>query len=161
MFFPKKPSEKKEANSTLASIVTELLAEREYRYTVLENGVFKTGIRGDHLSWNVFITTDEERKLIAIRSVLPLFIEDNQKLNIVDLLNRINYQILLGKWSMDNEDGEVNCSLIQFADPQHFSASDLNMLLNTNFRTVDEYFPAIAGVNYGNMAPVIAFNSIP
>lgn len=161
MLFSRKAIEKKDSNTTLASIVEQLLTQKEFRYTVLDSGTFKTGIKGDHLTWQVYIHADEERKLISIRSVLPLFIEDNQKLNIVDLLNRINYQILLGKWSMDNEDGEVSCSMVQLADAAHLSLEQLNIMLNTNLRTVDEYFPAIASVNFGNMAPVIAFNSIP
>jgi len=48
---------------------------------------------------------------------LPLCVEDAQKLNMVDLLNRVNYQILFGKWCLDNEDGEISHITTHLADP--------------------------------------------
>jgi hypothetical protein len=133
---------------------------RKQAYSILSNGVIKTGIKGNNLSWNVYIRIDEDRKLITIQSVMPLCVSDSQMLNIADLLNRINYQILFGKWCLDNEDGEISHITTQLSDAEHFTKKELDILFDTNFRSVDSIFPAIANVNFGNTAPVVAFNSI-
>ena len=160
MFFSKKTIEKNELPATFAGLVEQLLTEKGFSYTFLKDNLIKIGIKGDRLSWQVYIRTDEERKLITINSVLPLCVEDAQKLNMVDLLNRVNYQILFGKWCLDNEDGEISHITTHLADPGHFTTKELDILFDTNFRSVDSIFPAIANVNFGNAAPVIAFNSI-
>lgn len=160
MFFSRKANQKITTVPTLTSLVEQHLTEREFSFSVVSEGVIKAGIRGNNLSWNVYLRIDEDRKLIAIQSVMPLCVRDNQLLNVADLLNRINYHTLLGKWCLDNEDGEVCHIITQLANVEHFTKKDLDILLNTNFSAVDSIFPSIANVNFGNVSPVIAFNSI-
>lgn len=160
MFFSRKSNQKVAKVLTLTGLVEQHFIEREFTYSTLSDGVFKTGIRGNNLSWNVYLRIDEDRKLITIQSVMPLCVGDSQLLNVADLLNRINYHIMLGKWCLDNEDGEVSHITTQLANVEHFTKKELEILLDTNFRSVDTIFPSIANVNFGNVAPIIAFNSI-
>jgi hypothetical protein len=160
MFFSRKSNQKVATVKTLTGLVEQHLTEREFTFSVLSEGVIKTGIRGNNLSWNVYLRIDEDRKLITIQSVMPLCVGDSRLLNVADLLNRINYHIMLGKWCLDNEDGEVSHITTQLANVEHFTKKELEILLDTNFRSVDAIFPSIANVNFGNVAPIIAFNSI-
>lgn len=160
MFFSKKSNQKVATAITLTGLVEQHLTAREFTYSVLSDGVIKTGIRGNNLSWNVYLRIDEDRKLITIQSVMPLCVGDSQLLNVADLLNRVNYHILLGKWCLDNEDGEVSHITTQLANVENFTKKELDILLDTNINSVDSIFPSIANVNFGNVAPIVAFNSI-
>ena len=160
MFFSRKSNQKAIAVPTLTGLVEQHLTEREFTFSKLSDGVIETGVRGNNLSWDVYLRIDENRKLITIQSVMPLCVGDSQLLNVADLLNRVNYHILLGKWCLDNEDGEVYHITTQLANVEHFTKKELDILLNTNFSSVDSIFPSIANVNFGNVAPIIAFNSI-
>ena len=145
---------------TITERITQYLTENKFGYTVLSDGTLRVPLRGDHVTWTVFIRYDDDRKVITIHSVLPLFAEDAQKLRIADLLNRLNYCCLLGKWWLDNEDGEVSHITSFLADETCFSIEQFSALLHINYRSVDKYFPAIASVNFGNLEPALVFNSI-
>ncbi len=160
MFSFKKTTEKP-VPETLVDRLKNFLSLKEFRYEEIpERNMIKTGIRGKNLSWHIYLRADEERNLISISSVLPLYADDVQKLKIADLLNRINYRTLLGTWCLDNEDGEISYTIFHLTDGNNITDSQLDIIFDTCCRSVDNFFPAIASVNYGNAEPVIAFNSI-
>ena len=142
----------------LQTMVAAHLKERGFHYSFNEQrSVFDFGIAGDKGNWKVYIVANEERRLIQIISICPINAPREKYQAMCELLNRINDNILMGKFSMDFEDGQVRQSTATIYVETELSQATLNHLLQTNLSSFDEYLPAMIGVIYGHNQPLLAF----
>lgn len=122
-----------------------------------ESNLFEFGINGENGNWKMYILCDEDRRLLEINAVCPVYTPDRQRLPMCELLARINNSILLGKFSMDFEDGEVTLKTNSVYKETEMSEECLEILLYSNYQTLDRFLPAIMSVNYRHNDPVLAF----
>lgn len=143
---------------TLHTMVTAHLKEREFNFTYHnERSVFEFGVAGENGNWKVFVGIQEEKRIIQIISICLINTPLSQQLQMCELLNRINYNIILGKFSMDFNDGEVSYQTAGIYSDVELSEQCLYHLIQTNFRSFDEYLPAIIAVDYRHNEPLLAF----
>jgi len=143
---------------TLQTVVAAHLKERGFRYSFnAERSVFDFGVAGDKGNWKVYIVAEEERRLVQIISICPINAPRDKYQPMCELLNRINDNILFGKFCMDFEDGQVRLVTASIYVDTELSSATLYHLLQTNLDCFDEYLPAIIGVIYGHNQPLLAF----
>jgi hypothetical protein len=143
---------------TLQTIVSKHLSERDFRFNFNpDKELFDFCISGNNGNWKVFIKADEERRLLQIVSVCPINSTNRQMAQMCELINRINDCVLLGKFSMDFEDGQVSLKTSSIYVGTELSDETLYHLLQTNINTFDEYLPAIIAVIYNHNQPLLAF----
>jgi hypothetical protein len=142
----------------LQTIVSKHLSKRDFRFSYSpERELFDFGIAGNNGNWKVFIKVDEERRLLQLISVCPINVPNRQFMQMCELMNRINDCVLLGKFSMDFEDGQVSLITSTIYVQTELSDETLYHLLQTNINTFDEYLPAIIAVIYNHNQPLLAF----
>lgn len=143
---------------TLSESVRAVLASNGMRYTVNdENTVFRFGVSAKNGNWQVFITQQEESRKLAIASVCPIHTPDARKAAMCELLNRINDNIFIGRFSMDVEDGEIRFQTSAAFPGSYLGDETIDCMFHTNLMTFDTYLPALIAVIYGHNEPALAF----
>ncbi len=132
------------------------LNEMDLRFTVEENIIYLS-IHANNGNWNIQIGCDEERRLIQITSEFPVLLKRSRFSQICELLNRINHNTLLGKFSLDYESGHVILTTVGVYKETEISEVNLDILIRTNIETFDQQLPAIFAVNFNQTEPVMAF----
>ena len=62
--------------------------------------------------WRTLIYVCNEFKMVELRSYAPFTLNDEQKMNVTELVNRINVQNTYGCYTVDYAEGDVCLSLI-------------------------------------------------
>ena len=108
-------------------------------------------------NWSIYVNLDEDLRKFCIISVCPIRVSDGQKSAICELINRINNRIFLGKFCLDNDEGEItlqNCA----AFPESYVGDEtIDVMFRTNIQAFDEYLPALIAVIYRHNEPALAF----
>lgn len=112
----------------------------------------KTGFRGDNGYFVIFITADDEDRLLEAFTMCPLNVPKAKLAAVTELIARINCRLRVGNFDIDLTDGEVGFRVgIRVGD----TILDRDMLGGTIFGSslaMDRFFPAIASVVYGNVS---------
>jgi len=134
--------------STIAAFMDE--AKRPYQGEAA-SGILTTEIIGDDGSWRVYIqiTDDDETRRVVIHAQLPARIPDSNRVNVAELLTRINYDLIVGNFELGLDDGEVLFkTTLDLADGQLTQAMFERMYM-LNGQIMNQYFPQILSVGYG------------
>jgi len=134
--------------STIAAFMDE--AKRPYQGEA-ESGILTTEINGDDGSWRVYIqiTDDDEARRVVVHAQLPARIPDGNRVNVAELLTRINYDLIVGNFELGLDDGEVLFkTTLDLADGMLTQAMFERMYL-LNGQIMNQYFPQILSVGYG------------
>ena len=105
----------------------------------------------------MFLYYDDDLKVLVIRAIYPLVVQDAQKLRVAELLARLNAILLLGGFHLDFEDGEIVYRTVHLALPDELQEAAFQHLLRITMNTVDEYFVPILSMNAGLSEPITAF----
>lgn len=146
---------------TLFQTVASVLSSNGIRYSVNdEQTSFLLGICAKNGNWQVVINIHEATRRISVTSICPIFTPDARQSAMCELLNRINDNIFLGKFSMDVEDGEIRYSTSAAFPESYVSDETLSCMFHTNISTFDTYLPALIAVIYRHNEPALAFLEI-
>jgi len=138
--------------TTLYSIIAAFMEEAERPYQgEAESGILSAEINGDDGSWRVYIqiTDDDKDRLVVIHAQLPARIPDSNRVNVAELLTRINYDLIVGNFELGLDDGEVLFkTTLDLADGQLTQAMFERMYM-LNGQIMNQYFSQILSVGYG------------
>lgn len=127
--------------------VKEYLKKNEWHFSqVKDKDVFLFGIAGVNGSFQCIADINEEEHKFLFFSVCGANSPLEKRETILGLLNRINYNLLIGNFEMDFEDGEIRyrtCISYEFITP---SIDIVDELIMTNIITMDRCLPGIIGV---------------
>lgn len=121
-----------------------------------ENGLIVAEILGDDGNWRVFIqiTDDDETRLVAIHAHHPVRIPEGNRLKVAELLTRINYDLMVGNFELNLDDGAVLFkTTLDLADGQLTQAM-FERMYEMNGHAMNRYYANILSVGYGNSEPV-------
>lgn len=124
-------------------------ADRHYQVNA-EGGLIVAEITGDHGSWHTFIqvTDEDEERKVVIHALLPVRISDCNRLNVAELLTKINYDLIVGNFELGFENGEVLFkTTLDLADGQITQAM-FERMYNLNTLTMNEHYGQILSAGY-------------
>lgn len=143
---------------TLFQSITSVFSTNGIRYSANdEQTSIRLGISAKNGNWQVYVNIHEEARKISIASICPIFTPDTRQSAMCELLNRMNDNIFLGKFSMDVEDGEIRYSTAAVFPESFLGNETLNCMFHTNISTFDTYLPALIAVIYRHNEPALAF----
>lgn len=106
---------------------------------------------GEHGNWPVFCRI--QGTILLFLSVLPVRVPANKQLDVLDYLNRINWEIAVGNFEMEPSDGEVRFrTSIDCADGE-MTLRMIAVLLYRNLMICDRYLPGLFQILVTNMHP--------
>jgi hypothetical protein len=148
------------AMKTLFESVASVLTSNEIKYEVNdEHDRIRFGIGAKNGNWQVYINMDEETRRLTIASACPIHAPNARKSAMCELLNRMNDNIFMGRFSMDVESGEIRYSTAAAFPESYLGDETVNCMFHTNVTTFDTY-PALIAVIYRHNEPALAFLEI-
>lgn len=146
---------------SLIETITSVLTSNGINYRVNEDqNRIQLGMGGKNGNWQVVVNLNEETRQLSFVSICPINTPDSRQSAICELLNRINDNIFIGKFTMDVEDGQILCKTSSAYPESYLGDETVNMMFHLNVSTFDSYMPAIIAVLYGFNEPALAFLEI-
>ena len=118
-------------------------------------------IMGSMCKTSVFLALvfiDEENRKLQVETIIPLRVPKNKRNKIMELMVRINNNLLLGNFELD-----IDTGLISYKTSITLGQCDLHPdlvrpLFFANWAAADKYLPAIAAVIFKDVDPLRAIS---
>lgn len=139
---------------------TEFFNKQGWSYNQAnDRPVIHTGFSGDNGRWNCVAVAGPQDEHLLFLSLLPCKVAPTRRTACAELLTRINFQLTLGCFEMDFEDGEIR---FRTSVPVvgYVPSGLIEHLVFSNLCTVDRFFEAIMKVIYSGVSPAFAMNAV-
>ena len=121
--------------------------------------VFQVAYRGDNGCFWGYVEADEDERTVCIKMYLPLIVAEDRRVQVAELLTRINQGRPFGTLELDMDDGWVTCRTGLFLGQCDLHRDVIEHLLLVNWYTADNVFPSILAVVLGHVSPKAAAES--
>lgn len=111
--------------------------------------IVKSSFQGKNGEFNLFAQAREEQDHLVFYSVLPVFVPEDRREEMMAFVVRANSGMMIGNFELDLSDGEVRFKTsADLEDVEEFRLLMRN-LLYANVLTMDRYLPGLMRVIYG------------
>jgi hypothetical protein len=107
-------------------------------------------IIGENVTFRVFVWLGETSKTLNLTWVFPNSVPTSRKPAILDLLNRLNYRSLVGKFTMNPENGSLSFRISYTVKGSRFSMGQFDDFMSWGIWTADEHYPKFMQLIYGD-----------
>jgi hypothetical protein len=148
--------------TTLLELTRDLLAEEGWSFEEAEDEpVLRLGFAGESGRWLLYAVADEELSQSVFYSIYPDAVPPGRRLEVAQLVSRINYDLTIGSFDLDMEEGTL-----RFRTSLDFEGSEpdptvIRTLALANVATMDQFYRAIGSVVSGTPAEVAYEDSRP
>jgi hypothetical protein len=149
----------------MISTIETALQGKDIHYNCIVNRphqkVLKCGFNLENGRCDTFIDIRPEEQKVLIYDVLPVNIPENKRLRVAEFLTRANYNLQIGNFELDLNDGDLRYKS-SFIYDEFLEASEETFLrhLFVSLFTLDRYLPGIMAVSYGGVSPTDAIGAI-
>jgi hypothetical protein len=139
-------------DGVLLEVITQTLDEGDWNYELVDGGEYlRMGFAGENGTWRVFVRPDEDDQVVSIDSVLDQFAPEPRRVEVVDLITRINWGTRIGGFQFDHSDGEIRYHAAIDVEGGTLVPKMFLNLLYANLSTTDRYFGAVMAVCYAKV----------
>ena len=137
----------------MKKIIIQFLSELSWHFEVNEDqNIVYFDINGKNGDFTCIIYFDEIERLILIISICnEKFPKEKQNL-LLELINLINYELFLGNFEINIEEGEIRLRTSAFYQNIEFTSKILGELLMPNIYLMDRCLPLFTGVIYEKLS---------
>jgi hypothetical protein len=143
----------------LADDVVDFL-ERDGWSPTVEDGYITCGFQGDNGEWQCYVTVFEDEERIVFYSVYPEHVSDRSRRDVAELFIRINFNLLVGSFDLDLDDGEARFRTSLDIEGGELTDGLLRQVAYANVTTMDHYLPAVRGVDATTVTPAEALDLV-
>jgi len=137
----------------MRSIVKDFLKSQNWQYSEIEGkSLILFGINGENGNFQCIADIIEETSEFIFFSICGSNVPIEKRSEIIELLNQINFRILLGNFVMDPEDGEIRFRTSVNYNSITPSIKFVENIIMPNIITVDSCLPAIMGILFSNIS---------
>ncbi|MGB4860959.1 MAG: YbjN domain-containing protein [Tepidiformaceae bacterium] len=138
----------------MLAIAAAGLDERELDWQeTSDDEVIRADIAGENGVWACFVVTRQKDSRCTVYSQAPWETPPDQRMEMAELIARINFGLPLGNFEMDFGDGEVRFKTSIDVSGAHLSPELFDNLFEPNIATMNMYLPALEAVRDGRMTP--------
>lgn len=106
-----------------------------------KNELFSMEIRGINSEFVCFIIVDEEQESLLCNTHIKQKIPFTKRLEVCNFMNRVNYELAIGNFEMDMDDGEIRFrTYLDLSNSEPSREQLLNLIWN-GAQTFDTYYP--------------------
>lgn len=132
--------------------VKSFLKENEWEFSKNEkSNIFMFGIGGENGNFQCTIDIKDDNKRVIIYSFCGSNCPKNKQKDMLKLINHINYNLFLGNFEMDQEDGEIRFRTSSYFDKIKPSAKFVQDLVFPNLYAMDKHLPIIMNLIHGGV----------
>jgi len=106
-----------------------------------KNELFRLEISGINCNYVCYIIVDEEQESLLCNTHIKQKVPFGKRLEVCNFINRINYELAIGNFEMDMEDGELRFrTYLDSANALPSQEQLINLIWN-GAQTFDTYYP--------------------
>jgi hypothetical protein len=109
-----------------------------------------TYIRGDNVTFRVFVWLAETSKTLNLSWVFPNSVPASRKAVILDLLDMLNYRVFVGKFIMNPDNGTLSFRISYTVKGSRFSMGQFDDFINWGIWRADEHYTKFMSLIYGD-----------
>ncbi|MEG4395801.1 YbjN domain-containing protein [Microcoleus sp. BROC3] len=129
-------------------------------YPVEGQPVLQTAFEGKNGKWACFARAREQQQQMVFYSMCPVNVPENKLMAVAEFLTRANSGMILGNFELDFTDGEIRYKTSIDVEGDRVSFALIKRLVYANVTMMDEYFPGIMSVIYGEVEATEAIAQI-
>lgn len=132
-------------------IVKNFFDRQEWQYSqISDKNILFLGISGENGKFQCVADLVEDEKQFMFFSILGSNVPSEKRVIVDTLLNELNYEIFLGNFEMNPENGEVRFKTTISYKNLSINESFIEELISTNIATMDSCLPKINKSIYGD-----------
>lgn len=151
----------------MEDLIGDFLEEAQIRYDKKYDDegdpIFATELELNGADFWVCILVAREYQTVSIYIKSPIKIPEYKRVEIAEYIARANYHNYEGSLKLDFDDGSLFYQYVLRYDPgadiQHIRYQ-LNVSLGMGIDEMEQHFPAISTIVYGNSSPEKAINEV-
>jgi hypothetical protein len=145
----------------ILDVAISFFQQDDWPITELDGQPFlRTGFQGSSGQWTCFAQVREEQSQLIFYSVCPLSVPEGRRLAAAEFLTRANYDLVIGNFEMDWDDGEIRYKTSIDVLGDRLTPALVKQIVYTNVLMMDRYLPGVMEVVYGNVPPAEALAKI-
>lgn len=112
----------------------------KYRLPEKDKNIALFGIATQNGKFHCIIDVDEVDCKIMFLSIYPVNTPEKNRLQMAELLIRLNYILFFGSFEMDFEDGEIRFKTSLIYEDCPITEKNIQHIMNGNITTMDSHF---------------------
>jgi hypothetical protein len=147
--------------SQIFKTLCDFLEQDEWTFDIIrENEALALGVSLENGEYKCYSVVDHELELIRFYAIAPVKVPKDKLGVVAEFIARANYGMLFGNFELDYEDGEVRFKTASCQEGMKLSHGAAKNLVYLNCSMLDDYFPGLMEVVYGNVSPEAAIAKI-
>jgi hypothetical protein len=140
--------------SKLLEAVTEFFETNAWPFNRPEGeDVLLTGYQGENGKWPCFAWVHEAQSQFVFYSTCPVTAPENKRASVAEFITRANYELILGNFELDYEDGEVRFKTSIDVQEDRLTPALVQQLVVANVVMMDRYLPGLMLVISSDITP--------
>ncbi len=142
-------------DKSMMTIIYRGLNNLSYNFRTLkadeEETVLNLGINLNYGKTDCFITNNKSLRILEIKNFCLNTIPEIKRREIADYIIRINFNLRIGKFDLDFDNGELTYLISYIYDDSLPQSEDIfTKNLSFTFHAMEEYIPGIMNILYAN-----------
>ena len=141
--------------------IINFFKQQNWEYTAIKGKtIVFLGINGENGRFQCIADINEDEKKFIFYSICGTNVPDEKRLNMCELLVRLNFGKFLGNFEMDYEDGEIRYKTSMLFGSELIEPEILEYTIMTNILTMDTSLSGLMKMINDNITPIEAFQLI-
>ena len=160
----KKPEEPSGTSSRAFATLIRYLTDESWTFSRPADHILMTHVTGKNGTYRILMDMREEKdpdeKIFLMYVTAPVKAPTEKRLVVAEYLTRANWVAVVGNFEMDFSDGEIRYKgVLEYADGT-VTPLMLEQLIHKCAGTMDQYFPGLMRIIYGELDAVAAIQPI-
>ena len=141
--------------------IVEFFKQQEWQFTTIEDKTIALlGISGKKGKFQCVADVREDEKKFIFLSICGVNVPENKRIQVNELLMRLNFVLFLGNFDMDFDDGEIRFKTSIYYGDSLLNPEIIENLILNNISTMDSSLEGIMSMIYGDSTAIQAYKSI-
>ncbi|MBT9316643.1 type III secretion system chaperone family protein [Leptothoe spongobia] len=141
--------------------VINFFSEDDWEFSKLKGeSILRLAAQGKNSRFTCYAKILEKRQKFIFYSIFPASVFQTKRLQIAELLTRINHGLLVGNFELDFEAGEIFYKTSIDVKGDRLTYALIQNLVYTNVMTMDQYLPGIMAVLEQDTSPEQAIHLV-
>lgn len=138
----------------LYQAAVQFFADDGWHFMEHEDGCFLTmAVSGSTAVWQCRAVALEDQDCFLFYSICPIRAPEELRTRVLELIARINYRLVLGRFDLDIDDGQIIFTTAINVEGDTLTPALIRNLVYANLATMDRFLPSIFALIHGNCSP--------
>lgn len=144
----------------MIDIVRQFLEEHDWQYDEKKEDEDKIGLsvtfRMDNGRYNTYFNVDQKVNHFWISSYASVFVPESRRLQVCELIVRLNHRLYLSRMEMDMEEGEICMVSVAYTKGNTLTHDMIKAMQSSVLDVLDDHMPSVMNVAHNGVSPVDA-----